>query len=183
MGTWLSFEALRSRVHWIVGMVGALLIFMPAVNMVSVMLGGGEQLSYTHGIASSSCRIEKAPCWTVVDFQVGNTGSVSQDLVEIDLTAFPDWSNMGQRVVNIVASGAELEAPEVTIDTGRKQVRIEDLEANQMVEFELLVVGRSARASLDDAMPVISASGRVIKSSPKATALARAFRTAFAFLL
>lgn len=183
MGTWPRFDAVRARVHWLVGMAGALLIILPVVNMVSVMIGGGEQLSYTHGIASSSCRIERASCWTVVDFQVGNTGSVRQDLVEIDLTAFPDWSSMGQRVVNIVASNAELKAPEMTIDAGRKLVRIEDLDANQMVEFQLLVVGRSARTSLENATPVVRASGRVIHGSPKATALARAFRTAFAFLL
>lgn len=160
-----------------------LLTLMPVVNIVAVMIGGGDELSYDHGIAMTSCGIQGAPCWTVVELQVGNTGSVRQDLIEIDLGTFPDWSTMGHRVVKIVASTAQLQTPRVTIESARKHIRIENLDANQMIEFELLVVGLAARENLEHAKPVVQASGRVIESNPKATALVRAFRTAFAFLI
>jgi len=181
MENWI--EDLSSRVPWLVGVAAALLVLAPVVNIVAVIVGGGDELSYDHGLGMTTCRIEGAPCWTIVELQVGNTGSVPQDVIDIDLASFPDWSLMGQRVVNIVASGAETQPPEVTVDVVNKRIRVERLDTNRMVDFELLVVGQAGRAKLADAKPVIRASGRVIKSNPKATALVRAFRTAFAFLI
>jgi hypothetical protein len=181
MDGWI--DDLRSRVPWLVGVAAALIVLAPVVNVAAVLIRGGDELSYDHGLGMTTCRIEGAPCWTIVQLEVGNTGSVLQEVVEVDLASFPDWSLMGQRVVNIVASGAETQPPRVTVDAEHKQIRIERLEVNRMINFELLVVGQAERAKLADAKPVVRASGRVIESNPKATALVRAFRTAFAFLI
>jgi hypothetical protein len=177
------FGDLRSRVPWLVGVAAALLVLAPVVNIVAVLIGGGDELSYDHGLGMTTCRIESAPCWTIVELEIGNTGSVLQEVVDIDLASFPDWSLMGQRVVNIVASGVQTQPPEVTVDVEHKRIRVERLEVNRMIDFELLIVGQAGRAKLADAKPVVRASGRVIESNPKATALVRAFRTAFAFLI
>ena len=181
MESWL--DDLRPRLPWLIGIGVALVALMPVVNVIAVLFGGGDELSYDQGIGMTSCGIEGAPCWTIVELHVGNTGSVPQEHVEIDLDSFPAWAEMGHRVVKIVASSGQLESPVVTVDAEGKRIRIDRLGANHTVEFELLVIGRGARAELDHAKPAVSASGRVIRSNPKATALARAFRTAFAFFI
>jgi hypothetical protein len=169
------------RLIAIVGL--ALVLMLPAVNVVSVLFGGGSEISYSFGLAASTCRLNSVPCLTYAELDLGNTGSRPQELVEIDLTDLPRWSAVDHYTVKIVASNDPFVVPVVTANAEQQRITVQGLAANQMITFWFVIPGQVTRDELRDATPDIRSAGRVIESSPKATALARAFRTAFAFLL
>ena len=171
----------RARLLAVVG--AAFVVFLPTVDIVAVMLGGGSELSYTFGPGVSTCRYESVPCFTYVNLQIGNTGSRMQEQIRVDLRQLPQWANANHYVIKIVASNEPLMPPTVSVDADERTIDIAGLSPNQMITFQILVPRSLTRDDLESARPTIEARGRVIESSPKATALARAFRTAFAFLL
>lgn len=176
--SWLS-----SRAPLIIGVVLAALMLMPAVNLFSVLFGHGTELSYSGDTSFSTCRMEHVSCVTYVEIKLGNTGTEPQDDVEIDLSKFPRWNTVSYGFKKIVASNESLRQPEVSIDRQVGTIRIDRLEVNLMLEFDIGFFGEESYRALEGAEAVIHSRGRVVESDPKATALARAFRTAFAFLL
>lgn len=177
------FADVRSSVRLLAALVLGLVLLLPAVNVVSVLFGGGSEVSYSFSLFASTCSQLSAPCLTYARLDLGNTGSRAQDHIEIELSDLPPWSAVDHYPVKIVASNKLLDPPVVTVDGDRQRIAIEGLAANQMITFQFVIPGRITRDELRAASPRIDSTGRVIESNPKATALARAFRTAFAFLL
>jgi hypothetical protein len=172
-----------TRVPFVLVGVLVMLIFMPAVNVVSVLIGGGKELSYDFDVSVSSCRADSPRCVTFVMLQIGNTGAVSQDSIEVDMQKLPVWTSVTHGYVKIVASNDVVVPPAVAIDRANRAISIRNLPENLMLEFGFIWYGREANQALLALKPEIRAEGRVVESNPKATALARAFRTAFAFLI
>ena len=173
----------RSRARLLAAVVLGFFLLLPAVNIFGVFVGGGTQVSYAFRLVANTCRIQSAPCLTYAELQLGNTGSRDQDRIEIELTNLPPWSAADHYSVRIVASSDPFVFPVVSADPGQQRITVERLAANQMVTFQFVIPGSVTRDEFEAASPRIQAAGRVIESSPKATALARAFRMAFAFLL
>ena len=183
MSDWLEDVRLNTKLPLVVGIVAAMLVLMPAVNVVAVLFGGGNEVSYDYGVYGTSCGIPQAGCVTFTELTIGNTGASSQQLIEIDFSDLPPWQNVSHGAVKIVASNDEWVYPNIRIDVERRQIAIDNLDENLMVEFHLTYYGPEANQTLEHATPAIHATGRVIASNPKATAFARAIRTAFAFLI
>lgn len=177
------FVDLRSSMRLLVAVALGFVLLLPAVNLFSVLFGGGSEVSYSFSLLASTCRQVSAPCLTYAELDLGNTGSRQQELIEIELGELPPWSAVDHYPVKIVASNRPFVPPVVTVDDDRQRIAIEGLAANQMITFQFVIPGRITRDELRAAAPRIESTGRLIESSPKATALARAFRTAFAFLL
>ena len=177
------FVDVRASMRLLAAVALGLMLLLPAVNVVSVLFGGGSEVSYSFSLFASTCRQLSAPCLTYAELDLGNTGRRQQEHIEIELSDLPPWSAVDHYSVKIVASNRPFVAPAVTVDDDRQRIVIEGLVANQMITFQFVIPGRITRDELRAAAPRIESTGRVIEGSPKATALARAFRTAFAFLL
>jgi hypothetical protein len=173
----------RSRLRLLAVVALGFVLMLPAVNLFSVLFGGGSELSYSFSLVASTCRQIRAPCLTYAELDIGNTGSRWQDLIEIELGDQLRWSGVDHYSVKIVASNEPFVPPVVLADTGQQRIAVRGLAENQMITFQFVIPGRVTRDEFRETEPTIRAAGRVIESSPKATALARAFRTAFAFLL
>ena len=158
-------------------------VLLPAVNVFSVLFGGGTEVSYSFSLLASTCPQLSAPCLTYAELDLGNTGSRQQEHIEIEFGDLPPWSAVDHYPGRIVASNEPFVPPLVRVDGEGQRIDIEGLAANQMITFRFVMPGRVTPDELRAASPRIESAGRLIESSPKATALARAFRIAFAFLL
>lgn len=176
-----QFGSTRGAAPLLIGLA-AVVLLVPGVSIFAVLISSSNEVSYDYGILWSSCRARAARCYTTIELKVGNTGTKLQDLVEIDLHGFPSWSNVSHSSIKIVASNDVQAIPHVAIDSESRMIRIEPLPANQMVEFGFLVAGPISREALESGPPKLVARGRVIRTSPKATALARAFRAVLGLL-
>ena len=161
------FGELRSGMRLLAALALGLVLLLPAVSVVSVLFGGGSEVSYSFSLFASTCRQLSAPCLTYAELELGNTGKRAQEHIEIELSNLPPWSAVDHYSVKIVASNKSLARPVVTIDDEQQRIAIQGLAANQMITFQFVIPGRITRDELRAASPQIESTGTRNRKQPE----------------
>jgi len=154
----------------------------------SLLIAHESEISYEGAIVVKTCNSYVAPteddrrtCATRYQLSIGNTGSINQELIKVELGPLPERLTSNTRTLRIVASNAAMIQPSVE-GVGTSQVIIHDLLENHMLELSMTGTGIVAVRQLDKLDVLIDADATVINVHPRTGTLARFFRALLIFI-
>ena len=162
-----------------IGVVVLALLFPTAFDVV---FASRDEVSYEAGINFSTCGDlyfntgeDRSRCTTQFLVVLGNTGTVTQERVTVELDYVPEVQRLNWTLLDIVASSVR--APRAGIIEERKNqgrgLTITGLVPNRLVEISFTARGPEAQALMDTINVRVTATGRVINSNPHLTVLSR----------
>lgn len=144
-----------------------------------------SEISYDAGVSNSTCSAlyfpddkDRSRCTTQFLVVVGNTGTVAQNLISVELDYVPTVQRMNWTTLDIVASSVRRDRATITEQVkGEGRVfLIENLAPNRLVEFSFTARGDQARAALENIQVTVEGEGRHINSNPHLTLASRFIR-------
>lgn len=175
----------RRVLLWCSAAVLLLLFWPPGFRL---LFPASNEVSYNAGLSFTTCSgflandsIDSERCRSDYRLTLGNTGSNTQEFIEVALSPVPETWRLGVSVTDIVASAREKIRPEVDhsqIDD-TLTFRINDLQPNRQILLQVASIGEEAAALLAETKAEITAQGTLIETNPQLTVVARFFRSVF----
>ncbi|MDP6536185.1 MAG: hypothetical protein QGG02_07640 [Gammaproteobacteria bacterium] len=176
----LPDSLLHRKVLWCFS--GVLIVAVVFPTLFEIIFATADEISFSAGTGLSTCgdffiedETARDFCTTPIALVVGNTGTNTQEIVDIRVSPLPDYVGLSSSAQDIVATARRADNPVIVENHSAERLHftLKNLAANKLVEILLITRGAEQGQLLENLSIDIDATGTIIETNPRLTVMAR----------
>ncbi len=176
----LPDSLLHRKVLWYLS--GVIIVAVVFPTLFEIVFATADEISYSAGTGLSTCgdffnedETARDSCTTPFALVIGNTGTNTQEIVEIRVSPLPDYVGLSSSTQNIVATARRADNPVIVEYHTAESLHftLQNLAANKLVEILLITRGEEQGRLLENLTIDIDATKTIIETNPRLTVMAR----------